>query len=358
LGVSAAGVEVSRSVLLALDEAVWESFVTASKDTNLDVRRKGVEGFASLLVHPEVLFRRRAAKALASMGLEAEPVSPALRMALKDPDSEVRSSAWLALEKIAAAASRESVIAIALGTAEAVRIRGMVLGESPELKAKEPEDRIKALRKIASFGADANVVADQVIEAMQDKEAAVRIAAGKALEQINPHVYPHVFTILHGPKKREAITALGELGSKAEVAIPLLIKCNDNVFLWGGGNPKAGKYYEDLFPTIAKIAPKDKRFADAVLACVSAPNPKRDRTLRERRLAGIAQLQVIEAKATDKVSALVAALEDGEAVVPVIQALEKYGADAKAAMPSLKKLKSSPNEATRNAAIAAIANIE
>jgi hypothetical protein len=58
------------------------------------------------------------------------------------------------------------------------------------------------------------------------------------------------------------------------------------------------------------------------------------------------------------VAALVAALADGEAAVQLIGALEGFGADAKPALPALKKLKTSSVEAVRTAAITAIAKIE
>jgi hypothetical protein len=151
---------------------------------------------------------------------------------------------------------------------------------------------------------------------------------------------------------------LGELGSDAAITVPLLLYLNGNPALWVTGKPKTGKYHEDLLPTIAKIAPKDKRFATAVLGAIMLPNPRGDRALRERRVAALAQLNVIAATTGEKVEALVAALEDDQAAVEVIQALQGYGKDAAPALPALKKLKQSPIDAVRNAAITAIAKIE
>jgi uncharacterized caspase-like protein len=91
---------------------------------------------------------------------------------------------------------------------------------------------------------------------------------------------------------------------------------------------------------------------------VSTPNPKRERELRDRRLAGKARLGAIEAPTADKVAALVAALGDTEATAAVIKALEEYGADATAALPALRRLKTSPLDTVKNAAITAIAKIE
>jgi len=333
--------------LQKVEGAQFDGFVKAAQGTDVDARRKATEGLAHFLGHTDASFRRRAAEGLADLGLDAESVAPALRDAEKDTDAGVRAAARKALDTIQAARV----------AADLAKLREALIPIVKDLQAKEPEDRVRALYKIAAFGADANMVGEYVIEAMRDNTLAVRKAADDTLAKINPKVSPHVVTILRGKDKREAITALGELGSEAAVTVPLLLRCNENVFLWGGGNPKAGKFYDDLLPVVAKIAPKDKRFADTVLGYVSAPNTKRDRTLREKRLAGVAQLSTIDAKSTEKIAALVTALNDGEAAVAVIKALEGYGADAKPALPALQKLKSSTDEAVRTAAITALAKI-
>ncbi len=69
----------------------------------------------------------------------------------------------------------------------------------------------------------------------------------------------------------------------------------------------------NLFPIIARIAPKDKRFAEAVLKSIVVPFVPRPLTVRpgdgvgqisehglEPRLFGLAQLDVIEAETADK----------------------------------------------------------
>jgi HEAT repeat protein len=321
--------------------------VNASKRPDPGVRQKAATELGSYLSEADVTLRRTAAKALAGMGGEAAPALSELEKAAKDADEEVRKFADQALVAVDAAAMERSK-----------KLRESVTALARDLTSTEPEERVKTLYKIATYGTNGNVVGEQVIEAMKDKVGAVQTAATETLQQINPKAHPHVVAILRGKNKREAIAALGELGEEAAIALPLLLACNDNVFLWGGGDPKVGRFFEDLFPVIAKIAPKDKRFSAAVLSCISEPNVKRDRTLRERRVAALAQLGVIDVPAADKVAALVAALDDGEAIVQVIKALEGYGADAKPALPTLRKMKSAPNSATRDAVITAIAKIE
>ncbi len=263
-------------------------------------------------------------------------------MAVNDGDVDVRRAARKAIENLdAAVAARETA-----------KLREALEGPLKQLKAKEAEKRIKALEQIAAFGKKANEIAgEQLIDAMADKVAEVRVAASETLEKVNPKVHPHVFTILHGMNKHGAISSLAQLGSDAGIAIPLLLYLNNN--------PSAGSLgYQDLFPFIAKIGPKDKRFAAAVITSVSAPNPRGDNTLQSRRIAGIAQLPVIEAENAEKVKALVAAMDDGFQLLHVVETLEGYGKDAAPALPLLKKLKVSPNDTLRNAAFRAIAKIE
>jgi HEAT repeat protein len=330
-----------------------ENIDTLSDDLNNPntvVRRTAIVGLASRLRDQDTAVRRQAISRLADIGPDAELVSDDIRAAVEDADPEVRTTAKRIcgrLESLAADRKRQET-------------RRLVVECAKRLKAKDPVERVKALMDLEKFGPDAEVVGEQVIETMRDEIGAVQTAAAAALEKINPKVHPHIVAIVRGPKsgRRAAVMALGGLGEDARIALPILLQCNDNAFLWGGGNPKAGRYHEDLFPLIAKVAPKDKRFVTAVLTYVAAPNPQRDRTIRDRRLAGIAQLESLEADTTKKIDALVEALADIDTVVPVICALEGYGTDAKPAIPKLRELKSSRIESIRDAAIKALAKIE
>lgn len=316
----------------------------------------GVTISVALKVAPTAITVARAEAAAAQRAAERRE----LALTLEELEREVRAAA-------AASERREAILALA-----------------KELKAPEPEDRVKALLWLAAHGPDANIVGEDVIAAIRDRCPAVQQAAADALGAINPKVCPHVVAILRGPVpgRREAISELGNLGAEAGIAIPLLLDCNENTPSWGGGNAKAGRDHEDLFPVIARIAPKDKRFAAAVLASIAgrrsgstatvigpsvpsgalagiaAANQRQERALRDRRLGGIGQLKVIDATAAEKVGALAAALDDRVALPSVVEALEDLGVEAKPALPVLKKLKSSTAADYRNAAIRAIARIE
>ncbi|HEY1191502.1 MAG TPA: hypothetical protein VGE74_27960 [Gemmata sp.] len=233
-----------------------------------------------------------------------------------------------------------------------------------ELKAPTVEAKIKALKLIEAYGVEANAVGESLIEAMADSTPAVRDRASEVLEKVNPRVHPHVFTILRGMNKVAAIRSLGELRGEAVIAIPLLLSSCE---VHGPGF---------VFPVVAKIAPKDKRFANAVFAVIG--NPKSDRRVGpvggimhngSDLYAGLIQLEVIEATPAEKVESLVKSLQKAvdrvdegywveDDIHQLIIHLQKYRADAKTALPILKKLKLSPRDPLRNAATKAIREIE
>ena len=77
-----------------------------------------------------------------------------------------------------------------------------------------------------------------------------------------------------------------------------------------------------------------------------------------KRVEAIKFLSVIETTPEEKVKAALAALEDGHGARQVIAALENMGKDAASALPALKKLKLSPDDAIRKAVTKAIEKIE
>ena len=243
---------------------------------------------------------------------------------------------------------------------KAAKAREAILALAKDLTAKEPEDRVKALAKIADFGPDANIVGEQVIEAMQDKVGAVKTAAAETLAKINPEVHTHVVAILHGPKNVLRSWLSGNWVPRPNSQFPCSSSATTTSFSGVAEIRRPTCTSRICFRSSVKIAPKDKRFAAAVLSYVYAPNPKldqviatvitpsrkgeivsaakRDRIIRDRRVAGIAQLNVIDAETSEKVKVLTAALDDNQATLAVIKALQGYGKDAAPALLALKKL--------------------
>ncbi len=215
---------------------------------------------------------------------------------------------------------------------------------------KDPAKKIKTLERLATYGAEANIVGEELIEAMTDPVAEVRNAAAEALEKVNPKVYPHVFTMLHGQQTMVAFSRLEAMGSDAAIVVPLLLAWYEKPASilrtnFAQSTPMIGQ--------IAKIAPKNKRLATIVLSLVAGPYTNLPSALRAE---GLQLLDQIEASTAEKVNALLPGLAEGD--ISVIRTIGKYGADAKPALPLLKKLKFSPNDGIRDAATEAIKRIE
>ncbi|VTT97642.1 ---NA--- : HEAT-repeat-containing PBS lyase OS=Anabaena sp. 90 GN=ANA_C10863 PE=4 SV=1 [Gemmataceae bacterium] len=342
--------------------------VAAAKDPDADARQKAAKGLAVWLTRGDPSLRRTAAEALAGLKGDAQPALAALRGAEADPDADVQKFAKLALENYAAAGRRGEELA------------ALVVA----LKAKEPEDRVKALRKIGTYGADGAAATDAVADALRDREKVVQDAAAaalkainpdaeavalcavglqardpkarvavleevaalgpkgkvateylieaaadkvesvqaaaiKALEQANPPLAGPVAALVRGPAEDRvrAADALAELGAAAAPAVPLLLSTGERPKLWGT------EAHHDVFPAVAKIAPANKRFAAAVLAAVAAPNPGGEAALTARRAAGLAHLDVIDATTAEKVAALQAAAADTGTLAVVFKAWAK-----------------------------------
>jgi serine/threonine protein kinase len=350
--------EALRAIPLA-DAAVEEAankeldrIVTDSKAADPAVRRKAVDDLSMFLANRSVQIRRKAVQALAGMGVDAEPATAALQEATKDTDIEVRKQARKALDGI-------SETLAAMKTAKA---HEAVLAIAKDLKSKDAPKRLKALQQIAEYGPDANIVGEQIIEAMVDKVPAIQTAAADTLLKVNPKVQPHVVTVLFGMEKHAAVEALEKLGTEAAITIPLLIALLQNTTAAGDSAYVIQNVRRhDMFMTLTKIAPKDKRVAAVVLSSIAARLPPTSPpfgTGALKRRAALEQLSVIDAEAAEKVKACLAALVDGVQAPRVIASLEGMGKEAATALPTLKKLTTAPNDAVRKAAVKAISAIE
>jgi hypothetical protein len=261
----------------------------------------------------------------------------------------------------------KAAAAAAEADAKAARMREEVLALRNELKAKESARRVKALEQIAARGAEASDLGEELIEAMADKAPEVRRAASEALEKVNPKVHPHVVTILFGMNKAAGVAGLQKLGTEASIAVPLLLALIEHppMQIPFNGTRLAPIPLGDLYAAAASVGPKDARVAATILATVARPVPRTDAARPSLigprlavRLRALRQVGRIEATADEKVKAVVAALGDGWGQVELIQALEAMGKDAAAALPVLKQLKLSSDDAVRKAAARAVEKIE
>ncbi len=239
------------------------------------------------------------------------------------------------------------------------KIEDTVKGAAANLKDKNPAIRIKtanALAKLPSIP-ETKVAAEPLVEAMMDPMPEVRSAANEALAKIAPAIQTNVLTLLIGNDKRAAARQLQGLGKEAKFALPALIHCyRSNATGEGLTTDQLPQIRAIWLDSLAGIAPDDKRVVQIVLDKVAN---KKDRFHFAREKA-ISLLDVVQADKSEKVKALVTVLDaHPQLAVTAIIAIERIGApEAAEALPALKKLKLSTDDAVRQAAASAVTKIE
>jgi HEAT repeat protein len=231
------------------------------------------------------------------------------------------------------------------------------------LKTADVSKRIKAMEKLAKMGPKAVDAGEALAEAMMDKSSIIRKNAAEALEAVDPEIHRHVVTIFIGQAKIDAVKAIGEMGQQGKAAVPVLVK------LLTSPVPAQPDLHLAAMDALREIAPDDKRAARAIVTLVAqgpttaSRNPKglwsqEQHAATEIRLAAIKRLDEMNIGAKDKVAPLIRALSDRQCVLPAIKILDGIGRDASEALPALKRLKSSPVDAVREAATEAVRSIE
>jgi hypothetical protein len=239
------------------------------------------------------------------------------------------------------------------------KIEDTLKGAALQLKDKNPAVRIKtanAIAKLPQFPEAREFLAEPLVEAMLDPMPDVRDSASEALAKVDPAIQPHVLTIILGKDKRGAGKQLEGLGKEARFAMPALLHCYHSNYGAEDLSPDQRPLIRAIWlDTLVRVAPNAKRVADIVLAEV-ANNRDRFHFAREK---AISLLDSVGADKKDKVKALITVFGDGVLAVTAITAVERIGApDAEAAIPALKKLKSSSDDAVRSAATKALSAIE
>lgn len=229
------------------------------------------------LKDPDPKVRYQSAELLAKLGPVAKFAAPALRDALKE-------------EKVASVRVK---LAEAVWKVERPPVKVILPAVVDALGEKDAAVRVAALMLLGQIGQDAKAAVPAVSLAVKDKDLGVRM---------------------------EAILTLGEMGSVSKPAIPDLLQVlrkDEDVQL-----------LEPLVTvTLSNIG------APAVSALSEAVS---DKELRVRR-AALSALAVIGPKASEAVPAVAMALGDKEAVIRALaaKALGKIGAEAKTALPQL-----------------------
>jgi HEAT repeat protein len=218
---AALGVVLSALVFLRLPDVGQYVKGICGEPKQLSNEETIAANIALLNKSPSSIMRREAALKLASLGQSARKAIPALVMALKDEDEEVRIAA---AEAIFLIDHRQAKVAVAV----------LIAG----LKSKNESSRSAAVSAFGSLwtGEDLGPLAHSAIAALldilkKDKRAFMRGRAALGLGQIgrgHKEVLPALLAAFERENDadffREAIAGLFNYGSAAKDVVPVLIK--------------------------------------------------------------------------------------------------------------------------------------
>ncbi len=251
------------------------------------------------------------------------------------------------------------------------KVENALKGAVLNLKSKKPEDRIKAARsfaKLAGLPLPEETDTGLCELVANDPVPKVREEAINALEKLRPDLYPHIVTLsLPDPGMNvhvKAIYDLGFLGKKARAAAPFVQKelsSFKKVFEKKplGGDPGIIISLE----TLAKIGPNDPGMVQTIGQFSRYVLNDQDQS-EFIRLASF-RLMALIVEADEKMTKQVfpfflAGLRDksDNVRIRVINALEKFGPEAKEAVPQLRNLRFNQNAQIREAVMQALKKIE
>ena len=229
-----------------------------------------------------------------------------------------------------------------------------------QLKSFEQTPRTAAIKQLAAMGTEAKSATRPLLEMiLNPKMKAPQIAALEAVEKVNPKAYKPARTLILDNGWFERADALKEIDNlneaDREAVLPVVIAAYNLERIKSKGN---GFVLNDFFRTFANSYPKEKETQDVFLQAITFVGPQAPASgSRKHALENLPKI-TIDKKPLYK--ALMSGMNDGDAGVRalVIAALGNLGADAKAALPILKKLKLDRNQEVREAADTAVKKIE
>ena len=272
--------------------------------------RATVETCIAGLSDPDMQVRRAAAAALAERGAAALPAAERLRQLLTDPD--VRLVAARALRSIGPdAEGAADAIAVLFDEDDSyVRMIGALalggLGEQSvsalrkALRDREPQVVKIAGHALADLGPAAAPAVPDLIPMIGHENEQVRRAAFKAVQGIGPAAAPAVDALVReferqGGHNEYIARAIGAIGPQAAAAVPALEKARDD------------KYWSVAINAALFRIRGDKADLDAIVAILREPG---DRYGRERVGEALDKLAAAAAAIVDDVRAFVQ--EQGE----------------------------------------------
>ena len=291
--------------------------------------------------------RFKAAKDLGKLKEKAKAAVPALTAALRDSDEDVRAVAKKALESIHEGLGDEGKLKINEALAPLIK----------SLQAKDPKVRMSTLEQLGEMGKEARPAGAAIVEfGMMHPSEKVKEAAAAAMEKIDPEVYKEVLTVLIDDDyqhKHAAILTLSSMGARAKASSPAFKGYMTSL----SANPRNSHVMFSVLNEAMKIDPNDLTLRALVLGAVGAGDAaigsrgQRD-TFRDE---AISLMNTSNFDSKHKYAALMKGLSVSTADRSIIIVeLGRLGADAKAAIPTLTRLKLDPDLAVRQAATNAI----
>jgi hypothetical protein len=228
------------------------------------------------------------------------------------------------------------------------------------LKTKSIAKRIKAAQEAGELGEDASPLAGHLCELLTDPSAKVRQAAIEAIEKVRPDLYKPLVKVLVETDLEKVVGGIQELGAleeKGSPAIPFLLKnvkkglANQRIT-----KPVKLKLVQAAVEALTMVGPNDPDVIKCLLALASSRAP--DLTLRGVAIQSLGTIVQTNQKVRKQaLPAILAALSNPQLQFVAIEAAGNMGADAKSAIPTLKKLKLSPSEEIREKAAEAVDKI-
>ena len=364
--------------------------------------------------------RVEAATVLGRIGFKARPAMPALIEHFKDEDETVCHAAAMALSSIANVADLIKVLgnsdarvrrwgAVAVGDLRRAlggmhpaninsgqtrdKLRNELKGEVPALiealKDKNGAVRSEVISALGAIGPPASAAVPRIRTLLQDPSSSIRRTAASALWWIESDSQVAVPILIEGLEDTRAdlldrqtcVYVLGEMGPKAEAAVPALIvllrgiqksiRTETSVELSSNATEALGRIGEPAVPALTiLLGDKDPDICKNAAWALRKMGPKakaavpalckmsRESDVELRRFA-VGALGKIGPEAHGAVTELIERLQDSDWKIrgSAIWALGSIGSDAKDSVPVLIALLKGMNEEARAPAIWALGKI-
>jgi HEAT repeat protein len=235
-----------------------------------------------------------------------------------------------------------------------------------QLKSKKVADRVKAAEGLSKLGPEGKEASSALVDALMEKYPVNKEDYLGALEKVNPAIYKPLVTLLVDKNRIDRLKAvedIGKLGAEGAPCTTALILLFDAERATAEKLNAPSLFCPEIVVALVGVAPQDKRTVQLVVKAISRadPNPK----TRANALQAAKKMS-IEPKTL--VPALMSATADRNIVVldgminfniPIaaMQMLGALGKEAKAAIPTLNKLKLDSQAEIREAATEALKKI-